>query len=64
MQMLEHRVADWDNAYANGDNIAGSNRWPAAWDAPAQAFRDTLSAAANRRLEAYIAERGATFADI
>ena len=40
--MLEHRVADWDNAYANGDNIAGSNRWPAAWDAPAQAFRDTL----------------------
>lgn len=27
-------------------------------------LRDTLSAAANRRLETYIAERGATFADI
>lgn len=27
-------------------------------------LRDTLSAAANRRLESYIAERGATFADI
>jgi hypothetical protein len=49
--MLEHRVADWDNAYANGDNIAGSNRWPAAWDAPAQAFRDTMLAAGRAKLD-------------
>ncbi|ESW65039.1 alpha/beta hydrolase [Mesorhizobium sp. C277A] len=49
--MLEHRVADWDNAYANGDNIAGSNRWPAAWDTPAQAFRDTMSASGRAKLD-------------
>ncbi|MGX7872907.1 alpha/beta hydrolase [Mesorhizobium sp. ORM6] len=42
--MLEHRIADWNNAYANGANIAGSDRWPAAWAEPAQAFRETLSA--------------------
>lgn len=42
--MLERRIADWDNAYTNGANIAGGDRWPAAWVEPAQSFRDTLSA--------------------
>jgi arylformamidase len=41
--LFGHHIADWDNAYANGANIAGSNRWPAAWVEPAQAFRDALS---------------------
>lgn len=41
--MFEHRIADWDNAYANGANIAGSDRWPAAWMESARAFRDALS---------------------
>lgn len=49
--MLEHRIADWDNAYANGANIAASDRWPAAWVEPAQAFRDALSAEGRARLD-------------
>ncbi|WAX98200.1 alpha/beta hydrolase (plasmid) [Aminobacter sp. NyZ550] len=42
--MLERHIADWDNAYTNGANIAGGDRWPAAWVEPAQTFRDALSA--------------------
>jgi arylformamidase len=49
--VLEHHIADWDNAYANGSNIAGSDRWPAAWVEPAQAFRDALSAEGRARLD-------------
>ena len=49
--MVEHRVTDWDNAYANGANIAGGDRWPAAWDGPAQAFREQLLAEGRARLD-------------
>ena len=49
--MVEHRVTDWDNAYANGANIAGGDRWPAAWDGPAQAFRENMSAQGRARLD-------------
>ncbi|WP_269933131.1 alpha/beta hydrolase [Aminobacter sp. HY435] len=49
--MLERHIADWDNAYSNGANIAGGDRWPAAWVEPAQAFRDKLSAAGRARLD-------------
>lgn len=37
------RVEDWDNAYANGANIAGGDRWPAAWVKPAADFRVSVS---------------------
>lgn len=37
--MMLHRVSDWDNAYANGANIAGGDRWPDLWVEPATAFR-------------------------
>lgn len=47
----EHRITDWDNAYANGANIAASDRWPVAWVDPAQAFRDALSAEGRARLD-------------
>jgi arylformamidase len=49
--VLEHHIADWDNAYANGANIAGSDRWPAAWAEPARAFRDSLAAEGRARLD-------------
>ncbi|KRB20287.1 esterase [Mesorhizobium sp. Root695] len=49
--MLERHIADWDSAYANGANIAGSDRWPAAWAEPAQAFRNALSAEGRARLD-------------
>lgn len=49
--MLGHRIVDWDDAYANGANIAGGDRWPAAWDGPAQAFRSKLMAQGRARLD-------------
>lgn len=39
--MIFHRVADWNNAYANGANIAGGSAWPDAWVGPAKAFRES-----------------------
>lgn len=49
--MPGHRITDWDNAYANGANIAGSDRWPAAWTEPARAFRDALAAEGRARID-------------
>lgn len=49
--MFEHHITDWDNAYANGSNIAGGDRWPAAWVEPARAFRDTLSAQGRAQID-------------
>jgi arylformamidase len=49
--MFERHIADWDSAYANGANIAGSDRWPAAWAEPAQAFREALVAQGRARLD-------------
>ncbi|RWM10038.1 alpha/beta hydrolase [Mesorhizobium sp.] len=49
--MLDHRITDWDDAYANGANIAGGDRWPAAWEAPARAFRERLLAEGRARLD-------------
>ncbi|MER8886096.1 alpha/beta hydrolase [Mesorhizobium sp. M0074] len=49
--MFERHIADWDNAYANGANIAGSDRWPAAWIEPARVFRDVLSTEGRARLD-------------
>ncbi|TIN24784.1 MAG: alpha/beta hydrolase [Mesorhizobium sp.] len=49
--MFERHIVDWDSAYANGANIAGSDRWPAAWAEPAQAFRDALSMEGRARLD-------------
>lgn len=49
--MLERRIADWDNAYTNGANIAGGDRWPAAWVEPAQSFRQAQTAAGRAQLD-------------
>lgn len=37
--MAHFRIRDWDDAYANGANIPGGDRWPDAWLKPATAFR-------------------------
>ncbi|MFK0688109.1 alpha/beta hydrolase [Mesorhizobium sp. IMUNJ 23033] len=55
--MLEHRISDWNNAYTNGANIAGGDRWPAAWVEPARAFRDALSAEGRARLDIVYGDR-------
>jgi len=49
--MIYHQVADWDNAYANGANIAGGDRWPQAWVEPARLFREKLQAQGRARLD-------------
>lgn len=49
--MIVRKVQDWDGAYSNGVNIAGGDRWPEAWVAPAAAYRKELSAAGRAQLD-------------
>lgn len=42
---MRHRITDWDDAYANGPNIAGGDRWPTLWVEPARDYRQALRAA-------------------
>jgi acetyl esterase/lipase len=46
-----NRVLDWDNAYANGANIAGGDRWPGLWVEPARSFRARLQSQGLARLD-------------
>ena len=48
--MLARKIINWDDAYTNGANIPGGDRWPAAWVAPAKEFRDRLSGLDRARL--------------
>ena len=48
--MFARRIIDWDNAYTNGANIPGGDRWPAAWVEPAKNFREKLSTLGRARL--------------
>lgn len=47
---MRHRISDWDDAYANGINIAQGDRWPAAWVEPAKLYRESMEAAGRARL--------------
>jgi len=51
MSLVFRKVVDWNDAYANGPNIPGGERWPAAWVGPAQAYRDALARAGRARLD-------------
>ncbi|RFB81579.1 alpha/beta hydrolase [Methylovirgula sp. 4M-Z18] len=55
--MLERHITDWDDAYANGINIPGGERWPAAWVEPAQTYRENLVTADRGRLDIAYAEK-------
>lgn len=48
--MISRKISNWDDAYTNGGNIAGGDRWPAAWEAPAREFREKLSALGRAKL--------------
>lgn len=48
--MIHRHIVDWDDAYANGPNIPGGDRWPAAWIEPARAYREEMEAAGRARL--------------
>ena len=55
--MIHHHITNWDDAYANGVNIPGGDRWPAAWVEPAKNFRDGLAAAGKASLDIAYGER-------
>jgi arylformamidase len=55
--MLSRKINNWDDAYANGVNIAGGDRWPAAWVTPAKEFRDGLSEAGRATLSIAYGEK-------
>ncbi|MCK3777123.1 alpha/beta hydrolase [Ensifer sesbaniae] len=62
--MLEHRVSDWNDAYANGVNIARGDRWPEAWAGPAEAFRNALSASGLAKLDVAYGKRSRNRMDL
>lgn len=62
--MFERHITDWDNAYTNGANIAGGDRWPAAWVEPAKAFRDELAGAGRAQLDIAYGERARNRLDL
>lgn len=49
--MIYHHISDWDDAYANGANIARGDNWPAAWVEPAREARERLVAQERARLD-------------
>lgn len=55
--MFYRTISDWDDAYANGPNIPGGERWPNLWVEPAREFRDRLSAEGRAKLELSYGER-------
>lgn len=55
--MIFHQISDWNDAYANGPNIPGGERWPAAWVQPAQAYRDELAGHGRATLDIGYGER-------
>lgn len=43
--MIRRSISDWTDAYTNGAHIPGGERWPAAWEEPAAAYRERALAA-------------------
>jgi poly(3-hydroxybutyrate) depolymerase len=56
-RMILHKVQDWDDAYSNGPNIPGGDRWPNAWIAPAETYREKMKAAKRAKLGVVYGER-------
>ena len=48
---MRHRISDWDDAYANGPNIPGGERWPGLWVDPAREYRQALHEAGHAELD-------------
>lgn len=55
--MFFHQVTDFDDAYANGPNIARGERWPGLWVEPAAEYRNALEADGRARLDQPYGER-------
>ena len=48
---MRHRISDWDDAYANGPNIPGGDRWPDLWVGPAREYRHALGEAGHANID-------------
>lgn len=46
-----HHIEDWTDAYANGPNIPGGDRWPDLWVAPAREYREAMLSAGRAQLD-------------
>ncbi len=57
MPVLERRISDWDDAYANSPHIVGSDDLPDLWATRAKTFRDECSAEGRARLDIAYGER-------
>lgn len=57
MTVFFHQVTDFDDAYANGPNIARGERWPGLWVEPAAQFREALEAQGRAKLDQPYGER-------
>jgi arylformamidase len=55
--VLEHHISDWDDAYANGAHIVGSERCVDLWSEQARSFREELAAAGRVRPDIAYGER-------
>ncbi|HEX2146808.1 MAG TPA: alpha/beta hydrolase [Pseudorhizobium sp.] len=48
---MRHRIINWDDAYANGPNIPGGERWPDLWVEPARQYRSVQLGAGRAELD-------------
>ena len=55
--MIQHSISDWDDAYANGPHIVGSEGWPDLWRSRAAAYRDGLAGENRARLDLRYGEK-------
>jgi len=62
--MIRRHIMNWDDAYANGVNIAGGDRWPAAWVGPANAYREAMAAKGQAEFDIAYGERSRNRLDL
>lgn len=62
--MIHRHIMNWDDAYANGVNIPGGDRWPAAWVGPAAAYREAMAAKGRAELDIAYGERARNRLDL
>lgn len=62
--MIFHAVSDWNDAYANGPNIPGGDKWPTAWVEPARSYREKLMALGRAEIDVVYGPRQRNRLDI
>jgi arylformamidase len=55
--MIHRRIVDWEDAYANGANIARGDTFPPLWAETARAFREAMTGKGKAKLDLAYGER-------